>query len=483
MRGAAVVGGRPRSSSITRGSPRTAAWSTTRRVCSRRRRRASTRCSRRRATSRPSASPRSGTASSASTRQGGPRRPLYMYSDTRSAGEAEALGRQLDEAAVRARTGCPLHTSYWPAKLRWLAGGPVHGPARRGGAPSASCSPPSGWAGPSPASRWPRRPASSIRSARTGIPRCSARARPRRAAALPARGHRSGTDAPRALGEPVGGASARLCGIPPSATGAAGSVGSGCTDRTRVAINVGTSSAMRLVTDAPRERRRGDCGATGSTRAAPSSADPCPRAATCTRGAPRTLVARRAGRDRAGADRRGGHRARARGAPVPRGRAQPGLERARPGRHRGAVARHHADRHPARVARERGPSARPHLRSPGAAHRAGPRDRRLRRRARPLGGLGPDDRRCARPTARDGAGARGVEPRRGPARRGRARPAGRSRGRGSPGRRARRARPAAPPALRRSPRAAGPAVRRARRGRSRAGRWPTPPLPRPDLPG
>jgi gluconokinase len=29
-------------------------------------------------------------------------------------------------------------------------------------------------------------------------------------------------------------------------------VGSGCTDRTRVAINVGTSSAMRLVTDAPR---------------------------------------------------------------------------------------------------------------------------------------------------------------------------------------------------------------------------------------
>src|SRR5262245_22688015 len=52
---------------------------------------------------------------------GQPATPLYMYSDTRSAGEAEALGRRLDEAAVRARTGCPLHTSYWPAKLRWLA--------------------------------------------------------------------------------------------------------------------------------------------------------------------------------------------------------------------------------------------------------------------------------------------------------------------------------------------------------------------------
>ncbi len=55
---------------------------------------------------------------------GRPATPLYMYSDTRSAGEAEALGRRLDEAAVRARTGCPLHTSYWPAKLRWLAAGP-----------------------------------------------------------------------------------------------------------------------------------------------------------------------------------------------------------------------------------------------------------------------------------------------------------------------------------------------------------------------
>ena len=66
-------------------------------------------------------------------RAGQPVTPLYMYSDTRSAGEAEALGRRLDEAAVRVRTGCPLHTSYWPAKLRWLAASPSTArPARWG---------------------------------------------------------------------------------------------------------------------------------------------------------------------------------------------------------------------------------------------------------------------------------------------------------------------------------------------------------------
>jgi gluconokinase len=31
------------------------------------------------------------------------------------------LLRRLDNAAVHARTGCQIHTSYWPAKLAWLA--------------------------------------------------------------------------------------------------------------------------------------------------------------------------------------------------------------------------------------------------------------------------------------------------------------------------------------------------------------------------
>ncbi len=47
--------------------------------------------------------------------------PVYMWSDKRSGHEAERLGADLDARAVHARTGCRLHSSYWPAKLRWLA--------------------------------------------------------------------------------------------------------------------------------------------------------------------------------------------------------------------------------------------------------------------------------------------------------------------------------------------------------------------------
>jgi gluconokinase len=47
--------------------------------------------------------------------------PLLGWRDTRSGAAAERLARELDPEAVHARTGCHLHTSYWPAKLAWLA--------------------------------------------------------------------------------------------------------------------------------------------------------------------------------------------------------------------------------------------------------------------------------------------------------------------------------------------------------------------------
>lgn len=47
--------------------------------------------------------------------------PLYVYSDTRPAADVRALRAELDEAAIQQRTGCRLHTSYLPARLRWLA--------------------------------------------------------------------------------------------------------------------------------------------------------------------------------------------------------------------------------------------------------------------------------------------------------------------------------------------------------------------------
>lgn len=52
---------------------------------------------------------------------GRPLTPVLGWRDTRSADAADVLLRRLDNAAVHARTGCQIHTSYWPAKLAWLA--------------------------------------------------------------------------------------------------------------------------------------------------------------------------------------------------------------------------------------------------------------------------------------------------------------------------------------------------------------------------
>jgi gluconokinase len=51
---------------------------------------------------------------------GRPLTPILGWRDVRSADAAEWLARRVDAAAVHARTGCQIHTSYWPAKLAWL---------------------------------------------------------------------------------------------------------------------------------------------------------------------------------------------------------------------------------------------------------------------------------------------------------------------------------------------------------------------------
>jgi gluconokinase len=53
--------------------------------------------------------------------RGRPLTPILGWRDTRSADAAEQLARRLDPEAVHVRTGCHIHTSYWPAKLAWLA--------------------------------------------------------------------------------------------------------------------------------------------------------------------------------------------------------------------------------------------------------------------------------------------------------------------------------------------------------------------------
>lgn len=53
-------------------------------------------------------------------REGQPITPLFGWADTRAGRAALALRQDFDERETHARTGCRFHPSYWPAKLRWL---------------------------------------------------------------------------------------------------------------------------------------------------------------------------------------------------------------------------------------------------------------------------------------------------------------------------------------------------------------------------
>ena len=53
-------------------------------------------------------------------RAGNPLTPIYTWADARCAADAARLREKLDERAVQQRTGCMLRASFWPAKLLWL---------------------------------------------------------------------------------------------------------------------------------------------------------------------------------------------------------------------------------------------------------------------------------------------------------------------------------------------------------------------------
>jgi gluconokinase len=50
-----------------------------------------------------------------------PLMPLLTWEDTRPRRASAELRAQLNEKAIHERNGTPLHASFWPAKLRWLA--------------------------------------------------------------------------------------------------------------------------------------------------------------------------------------------------------------------------------------------------------------------------------------------------------------------------------------------------------------------------
>ena len=54
-------------------------------------------------------------------REAKPLTPVYTYADTRAEKEAVRLRTELDERVIHDRTGCHLHASYLPARFRWLA--------------------------------------------------------------------------------------------------------------------------------------------------------------------------------------------------------------------------------------------------------------------------------------------------------------------------------------------------------------------------
>jgi gluconokinase len=181
---------------------------------------------------------------------GRPLTPVITWADTRSAPAAAALRREHDERHVHVRTGAPLHSAFFPAKLRWLRdtrpevfaraavwcgfGEYLH--ARLTGRLAASLSMASGtglldqiaggWA--------------TDMLAAAGI--AVAQLPPIDDAAAP------GLIAPHAARGP---ALARGPGKRAGGAGACSNVGPDCWTPRRVALNVGTSAALRVVRPEP----------------------------------------------------------------------------------------------------------------------------------------------------------------------------------------------------------------------------------------
>jgi gluconokinase len=175
--------------------------------------------------------------------------PVFLWADTRSAEDAVVLRAALDEDAMRQRTGCHVHATYWPAKLRWMA--------REHPAEFARVA------------RWgsvgeylelrlfgEARTSVSIASG-TGLfdqdrgdwdPRAVAAAGIESTQLFPLADRH---DARRDLLPAWSLRWPSLRGaawFPAVGDGAASNVGSGCIDRGRIALNIGTSAALRVVT-------------------------------------------------------------------------------------------------------------------------------------------------------------------------------------------------------------------------------------------
>jgi gluconokinase len=178
--------------------------------------------------------------------EGAPLTAVMTWADTRSAAAAVELRRALDERAVHARTGAPLHSAFFPAKLTWLqqarpdlfarartwCGFGEYLGARLAGSPNTSVSMASGTGLMDQSTgRWDSALLRTCGLDRRQLPPIDDRPTVGLTPAFASRWP----------------ALARVRWYPAWGDGACSNVGSDCAGPDRIALNVGTSSAMRVV--------------------------------------------------------------------------------------------------------------------------------------------------------------------------------------------------------------------------------------------
>lgn len=190
-------------------------------------------------------------------RENRPLTPAYSWADTRSASDAALLRREVDEPGQLHRTGCRIHSSYWPAKLRWL----------RRTSPGVFSSV-DRWCGFSEhlLRGWCEQGSTGVSiSMASGTGMLDVHELDWDAATLVASGIRRDQLSPLVpansggrLGRTMADrwpALAEVPWYPALGDGACANVGSGAIGPGRIAITIGTSGAMRLILPAPRDRR------------------------------------------------------------------------------------------------------------------------------------------------------------------------------------------------------------------------------------
>ena len=171
---------------------------------------------------------------------GRPLTSIFTWADSRSSPDARALREEFDEPKIQAETGCMLRASFWPAKLRWLRR--TNRPLFRNVAHWVS---PADWvfeeifgAGPSSYSMASGTGLYDLRTKSWHAPLCEACGL--RLQTLGAIANTSGN--PSSV-------SGLECAevFAPIGDGAAGNLGCGADIHGRIAMNLGTSAAVRML--------------------------------------------------------------------------------------------------------------------------------------------------------------------------------------------------------------------------------------------